>query len=636
VRARARWLGLSCALLAALGAAAPAHASADVETAIAAARSRELAGSAVWRALVHYRRLPLRPGWTSQADGAAFFLAAGGKRDPQAELEASLRALLAAESTAPDAHPRCKFPGRYAWLARELELPETPAPPCPRYQEFRDALDPVGATLIFAEAFMNNPASMFGHTLLRIDTRKGRDLLGWAVNFAGATGDDGGIVYAARGLTGRYQGYFSVVPYYEKVKSYGDWENRDIWEYDLALTPEELELLIAHLWELEAIAFDYYYFDENCSQQLLALLEAVRPALREREFVPPWVIPADTVRVADRHGLVTDVRYRPSAATRLRHEAGLLPRGARRLALEIAGGELEPEAPELDALSAPERAAVLSVAYDLLRHRYLGREVARDESAGRARRILLARSRAGVRGAPPEPPRPALRPDQGHGSARAAALAGARDGTPFVELRFRPAFHDLLDPQGGYVRGAQIDFLDTALRVYPEDGTVRLQELVALDMTSLTPWDPLFRPWSFRVETGLRTRLVPGHDGLDDEPVFRSAAGFGLSFDLGRGALFYALAEATGEAGAALRENFALGAGGTAGVLASTPGDRWRGQLFARATRFQVGDLSTALSAGLMQRLTLTRWLALEARTSYERDFGQDWFLGSGGARVYF
>ena len=92
---------------------------------------------------------------------------------------------------------------------------------------------------------------MFGHTLLRIDTREGRDLLGWAVNFAGATGNDGGIVYAARGLTGGYQGYFSVVPYYEKVKSYGDWENRDIWEYDLALTPDELRLLIDHLWELE-------------------------------------------------------------------------------------------------------------------------------------------------------------------------------------------------------------------------------------------------------------------------------------------------------------------------------------------------------------------------------------------------
>ena len=34
------------------------------------------------------------------------------------------------------------------------------------------------------------------------------------------------------------------------------------------------------------------------------------------------------------------------------------------------------------------------------------------------------------------------------------------NGEAFLEARVRPAFHDLLDPQGGYTRGAQIDFLD--------------------------------------------------------------------------------------------------------------------------------------------------------------------------------
>jgi hypothetical protein len=590
----------------------------------------------MWRALVHYRRLPLRPGWISQADGPAFFLAAGGKRDPRIELEKTLRALLAPEPSAPDAHARCRFPARAAWLAAQLELALGPAPPCPRYQEWRAALEPAGATLVFAEAFLNNPASMFGHTLLRIDTQKGQDLLGWAVNFAGASGDDGGLVYAARGLTGRYQGFFSVEPYYQKVKSYGDWENRDIWEYELALTPEELRLLIDHLWELDRIAFDYYYFDENCSQQLLALLEAARPTLRERDFVPPWVIPADSVRAAVRHALVTDVRYRPSAATRLRFEASLLPRAARRLALRVAAGEIAPESEAMTALPPAQRAAVLSVAYDLLRYRYLAKEVDRASSLGLSRRILLARSQAGVRGAPPEPPRPALRPDEGHASARAALAGGVRDGTPFVDARLRPAFHDQLDPQGGYVRGAQIDFLDTAVRVFPEDGRIRLQELVALDLSSLTPWDPLFKPWSFRMDTGLRTRMTRGHDDVDEEPVFRSRVGFGLSFDLGGGALFYTLAEATGDAGAALEHDVGVGVGGSAGILASTPGDRWRGNLFARATRYQLGDVTTAWSAGLEQRLTLTRWLALEARSSYEADFGRAWFLGSAGFRAYF
>jgi len=590
----------------------------------------------MWRALVHYRRTPFRSGWTSQADGIGFFLAPEGKHEPEAELDASLRELLGPGPTAPDVHPRCRFPARHAWLVRELGIPETPAPACPAYQEFREALDPVGATLIFAEAFLNNPASMFGHTLLRIDTREGRGLLGYAINFSGATGGDQGFLYAARGLTGGYQGYFAVEPYYEKVKKYADWENRDIWEYQLALSPEELDLLLAHLWELQGISFDYYYFDENCSQQLLALLEAAQPALREREFVPPWVIPSDTVRAAVRHDLVTDVHYRPSAATRLRYAASLLSRDERRLALQIAAGEVPPGAPQVQALPPASRAALLDVAYELLRYRFLARDVERDASAPLAREILLARSQAGVRGSPPEPPRPAFRPDEGHDTARASLLAGSLGGHPFVEARFRPAFHDLLDPRAGYVRGAQIDFFDSALRVYPESGRVRVQEFVALQMVSLTPWDPIFRPLAFRLETGLRTRVVPDSDDVQQMSVFRNRGGLGLAFDLGGGALVYGLGEMTGEMGASLDHEGALGAGGSAGVLASTPGDLWGGELFARATYYALGDVTTALSAGLSQRVTLTDHVALEATTSYERDFGREWLLGILGLRGYF
>jgi hypothetical protein len=630
-------LALAVALCAAASATAE-PALPDLAAAIARARSLHLADTPMWRALVHYRRTSFRSGWTSQADGPAFFVAPGGKRSPEAELEATLAALFAEGPTAPDVHPRCHYPARRAWLSRELGLGALPEPPCPAYDQFRATLDPVGATLVFAEAFLNNPASMFGHTLLRIDTRRGRDLLGFAVNFSGATGDDAGIAYAVRGLTGGYQGFFSVEPYYEKVKSYGDWENRDIWEYRLALSPDELDLLLAHLWELDRIAFDYYYFDENCSQQLLALLEAARPALRERETIPPWVIPADTVRAAVRHDLVTDVRYRPSAATRLRDAASRLSSDDLRLALAVASGEVAPDAPAVQALPPAARAATLDVAYEALRYRYLARDVAREGSAGRARAILLARSEAGVRGAAPEPPRPAWRPDEGHDTMRAAFSAGALGREPYLELRFRPAFHDQLDPQGGYVRGAQIQFFDTAIRGYPAEGRARVQEFVPLDLVSLTPWDSLFRPLSFRIDTGLRTRVAPARhgDGTEQAAVFRNHGGIGLSFDVGRGALFYALAEATGELGAELDHDGALGGGGSAGILASTPGDLWRGELYARVTRYALGDVTTALSAGLAQRLSLTHHLALEIRTSYERDFGRGWAEGVVGLRGYF
>ena len=42
---------------------------------------------------------------------------------------------------------------------------------CPEFAAFRHKLDVHSATLIFASAYANNPASMFGHVVLRLNHR---------------------------------------------------------------------------------------------------------------------------------------------------------------------------------------------------------------------------------------------------------------------------------------------------------------------------------------------------------------------------------------------------------------------------------------------------------------------------------
>ena len=51
-------------------------------------------------------------------------------------------------------------------------------------------------------------------------------------------------------------------------------EYRDVWEYPLTFTPEEVQQFARHVWETKDTYFDYYFFDENCSYRLLALLDA--------------------------------------------------------------------------------------------------------------------------------------------------------------------------------------------------------------------------------------------------------------------------------------------------------------------------------------------------------------------------
>jgi len=120
---------------------------------------------------------------------------------------------------------------------------------------------------------------MFGHTLLRIDGKSKSNLISYAVNYSANTTDTNGFIYAWKGLTGRYKGYYSLMPYYLKVKEYNELEHRDMWEYRLKLTEAEVKKMLNHTWELNNIHSPYYFIDENCSYSLLFLIESARPDL---------------------------------------------------------------------------------------------------------------------------------------------------------------------------------------------------------------------------------------------------------------------------------------------------------------------------------------------------------------------
>ena len=113
-----------------------------------------------------------------------------------------------------------------------------------------------------------------------------------------------------------FAGVFAMLPYYMKVREYSDLENRDLWEYELDFSPEEVERVLRHAWELLPAYFEYYFFDENCSYHLLALLQVARPELDLTAPFRLWALPVDTVRVlTSEPGLVRRIVYRPANST---------------------------------------------------------------------------------------------------------------------------------------------------------------------------------------------------------------------------------------------------------------------------------------------------------------------------------
>ena len=139
----------------------------------------------MWINLLRYR-VRSNGDVSSYADTDNFFLSKKGKTDSRAELKATLRAFFVKEKKQAQ-HPQCRFPARYRWLKKKLgfDTRQLVERECPRFEKWKKELDTHSVSLIFASAFLNNPASMYGHTFLRLNRKKrssGSDLVAYTVS----------------------------------------------------------------------------------------------------------------------------------------------------------------------------------------------------------------------------------------------------------------------------------------------------------------------------------------------------------------------------------------------------------------------------------------------------------------------
>ena len=504
---------------------------------LASAKEKSLAEARAWLRLGHWRKR-LLGGWESEADGPGLFLSPQGKRDPAAELEATLTGFFAAGDGAPSdnskladpslEHPQCRFPARFAFLAGALQIDPARLPPrsCPRFEAFWRRVSARSATLIFSSYYLNNPASAFGHTFLRLgkdevaSSGERLDLIDQAVDFAAIANTPNAVLYAFEGLFGFFRGEFSARPYFYKVREYADYESRDLWEYDLSLDQRQLGMLVAHLWELGQTWFDYYYVTENCSYQILGALEAADPKLDLLSHVGVATLPSDSVKALFANpGLVRGVRYRPSARTQLAARTAGLSGGDLDAVQQLAEGD---DSAGLGAMPTDERVRVVDAALDLVDVRH-GRDIVTgsDPRADRLRQHLLeTRSAIGVPSPPLNiPPPPAGGPERGHGSLRLGLGGGAsrEEGALFL-AEGRMALHDLADPPAGFSPRTQLEFFKVRLSAADRPGAVRLEEASLVEVTSLNPIDRFEQRVSWKMRVGA-TRVADA--GCD-----RCVAGF--------------------------------------------------------------------------------------------------------------
>lgn len=555
-----------------------------------------------------------------------FFLDPEGMHDPRRELLATLSAVQDPR------HPAfCAFPARVEFLKEKLGVDFTralPDRPCPEFEAWRNGIAAKAVSLVYASAYPNNPASMFGHTFLRLDRRAGgadsltrqTDLLSYGVNFSASVPDEeNSVKYALWGLFGGYLGRYDLAPYYRKVHEYAFAESRDLWEYRLNVSEAETDQLVRHLWELYSGGFfKYYFLDENCSFQLLTALEAVKPEWDLSSGFFLSAIPIETVkRFTEQEGMVEAVKLRPSLrARRERSESELTV--ADRERLKVLFREEEPvsardTAPVLDAL-------IMSINYE--------RSMS-DESKSRSgflKTALLARSQLGKSGVVESQASypSAKRPDLSHGTSRVTVGGGLRtrgepgEGSADLQSLSVSAFeHDFLNRTSSFnpfseVRVLKLEFERQA------GSSAKLRDARILEMASFAPYS-LFHPlksWRVGISWSRAEDLPQATGGVSKTD---GAYGYGQEF-ISANHLAYFLAAAELEKGSALPKSLRFSPGGEVGFILNPVEDRY----FLHLKALLLHDI-TAVTDRRM------RW-TLQFSQAYA--FAQNWDVRLGISRI--
>ena len=602
-----------------------------------------------WFHLLHYRSHSVLGVYESENDHDNFFIDENGKTDSLAELKAEI-SLFSLLNQADNESLQCRFPARYSWL--KSYFPSWVDQSCSELDEWKSELDAHYLTLIFPASYLNSPSSMYGHSLIRLDRadENKSKLLSYSVNFAAnADPTDNELVFSYKGLAGGYPGVVSVLPYYAKVNEYSYLEHRDVWEYRLNLTPQEVEQFVNHIWETKDTEFDYFFFDENCSYRLLALLDASSERIDVAKDFSLTAMPIDTIRSLLDTDRVEHVEYRPSAGVILNQQQAQLTGEQKDLARDIVFDPSILSDKKFQQFPQLEQAKILEVSISYLRYLVIKKKQNSPENRKRSLALLSARSKIPLQDVFEKIKEPNVRDDEGHLTNRSSLYMGQQSDDEFLDVGFRIAYHELMDLPDGFIKGGQIEMGSLVLRGINEsdvdtavDGEdshlkLKLQKFSIVNILSLGARDTFQQPISWKVNVGFDRLLLSGSDLFGHLDV-----GGGYSYDVTASSYYlgqvYGLLEARLKVTEQFEEDYQLAGGAQLGWLYQ--GSQWQVNAYASylpslwGEEFDYKDVSVSfghrLSRNLQVRLEAERQLISSQGDSHHGDsikMGLNWYF---------
>lgn len=591
----------------------------------------------VWLKLVRWAPAML-PGGDGHVDVTTdtFYFSGRKDFDPAAELAATVAALKAPIGEDPETHALCRFPARARFVRAMLSESLPAEPGCVRLNKWRRNGAVSSVSVVLASGHLSNPGSFYGHLLLKLNAGEkelSSELLDTAVNYGAVFGENQNpIVYVAKGVAGGYTSLFTHLEYFHHNHNYAETQLRDVWEYELSLSPERTAFLVDHIWEMIGVGNRYYFAVQNCAYRIAEVVNVVvdEPLLPRSKF---WSTPVDVFRrlsaiEQDGRPLVRRIDRLASRQNRFRERYFALPQERRALAADLAAGA--PVSALLQRISAAAAEEEILTALDYLAFADVKLDKGAAERKTRTNDLLLARLALPPSKSPPEGSR-ATPPHEGDRSSllQLRYLYNTELGHG-AELRFRPVYSDFLSQEIGVLPYSELSILDLRLRMI--EGDVSLRRLDVIRVTTLNPNRtglPADGDLAWRLRFGAEAREV----ACNGCAVGFVEGGVGKAAALGGAGAVYGLGLARTRVGANNDSLVQAGAGvgliGHVGEIAKVAleGGAWR----------EIDGPETSAYAKLEARLAGGDSWDIRAVGEYETGIAdQGAFEGSIGASVFW
>ena len=230
-----------------------------------------------------------------------FFLASDGNTNAKSELRETIIQILQNPQTA------CRYPARYKWLSSKIHF-STANQVCRKVDAFIKE-EFTSLDLIFTSERYDSPASVFGHTFLKLNSSS----VPYAINYAATVPDEtNSLVYTYKGLSGVFPARYSLMPYALKDYEYRSGEFRDLIKFKLNLKKDEINNILLHLYEIKDAKENYYFLSHNCSSELIRLIDIARYNSYLTQQLDNVVIPIDVVYILQENDFISNISIEKS------------------------------------------------------------------------------------------------------------------------------------------------------------------------------------------------------------------------------------------------------------------------------------------------------------------------------------